>query len=542
MENIRKIRKGKDVVVKWPLYRRENGERVPYIINPANAKLRVMSPLGEIQAKEVKFNNNVVEWTFRGSEQEYVGNYTLIFVENDGQPGMVTVDTCKAFALVAHSCEETPDVGGDVVTEAVMLEGDVAFAPVVIEVGSAYDDTELREMIEEQDTKLTELSAEVNEVAEKINNINPTPMVSVTYAELVALRDNGELVAGSYYRITDYITTTAQENTQSANHPFDVIVLALSENTIAEEAYAIQSARDTDGYFANSNLAAWKLWYSLDNDTERFAWADEENGKGVICRMIDEWNNDIPYDFKNIQFKRSLIFENGYAEFSESGEETWVYTFAGQSYHINNDEWSGMVDGSLESPSGHMSDENTSTFHDNTIKPYIVLYNGNDIYAECGLRYLNDIVFLGYWEKIGSANEEDMPYYYAFCCHSNSFNYNCHSNSFNYNCYGNSFGNDCYFNSFGNYCYFNSFGNGCCSNSFGNDCSSNSFGNYCNSNSFGNSCYSNSFGNYCYYNSFGNDCYHVELSEHTIHQTASVSYNGDIKMFNLADLADLLKK
>ena len=26
----------------------------------------------------------------------------------------------------------------------------------------------------------------------------------------------------------------------------------------------------------------------LDNDTERFAWADDQNGKGVIYRMIHE--------------------------------------------------------------------------------------------------------------------------------------------------------------------------------------------------------------------------------------------------------------
>ena len=147
-------------------------------------------------------------------------------------------------------------------------------------------------------------------------------LTPIAYADLVRLRDNGELVAGSFYRITDYITTTAQENTQSAVHPFDIIVLALSENTLAEEAYAIQSARDTDGYFAECNLSAWKLWYSLDNNTERFAWADEVNGKGVIYRMIDEWNNDVPYDFKNIKFKRYILnADNAFAtDIAKGGE------------------------------------------------------------------------------------------------------------------------------------------------------------------------------------------------------------------------------
>lgn len=44
----------------------------------------------------------------------------------------------------------------------------------------------------------------------------------------------------------------------------------------------------------------------MDNDTNRFAWADD-TGRGVIYRMIDEWNNDCPYDFKNILFRRYKI-------------------------------------------------------------------------------------------------------------------------------------------------------------------------------------------------------------------------------------------
>ena len=354
------------------------------------------------------------------------------------------------------------------------------------------------------DAKLTELST-------KVENINPTQMVSVTYAELVALRDNGELIAGMQYRITDYVTTTAQENTKSAGHQFDVIVTADNKNTLNEVARACLHEEDTYFSEADANLAAWQIWYSLDNDTERFAWADAENGKGVIYRMIDEFENDIPYDFKNIQFVRILRFDNGFAEFSEGGISTWVYTFCANSYHINNDEWSELKDGSLESPYGHMSDENTSTFHHNSMKPRIMYYNGNDVYQECGKAYLNDNVFLGYWEEIGSANEEDMPYYYAYCSYGNSFGEGCYSNSFGEGCNSNSFGNYCNSNSFGNNCNSNSFGEGCYSNSFGNNCYSNSFGNYCYSNSFGNYCNSNSFGNNCYSNSFGNSSQSNEL-------------------------------
>ena len=127
------------------------------------------------------------------------------------------------------------------------------------------------------------------------------PMVPIIWSELKNMRDNSSLVAGTQYRITDYITTTIQENTTSAGHQFDIIVTALDESTLSEEAKAIQ--HDGDTYFNNANLSAWQLWYCLDNDAEKYTWADTDNGKGVIYRMIDEFNNECPYDFKNIQFR-----------------------------------------------------------------------------------------------------------------------------------------------------------------------------------------------------------------------------------------------
>lgn len=308
-------------------------------------------------------------------------------------------------------------------------------------------------------------------------------LVATTWAELKALRDGGDLVAGTLYRITDYNCTTTQENTRSAGHQFDVIVLALSENKLAEEGWAMMNesnvydvtfsdgvtkkcyiyktgegaynivncddllGQSVDGmtdadwtineenktiiisegaelssidstienlpynYFQNSNLSAWKVWYCLDNDKSRFAWADDSvdegspanitttsdvsgvrvrstsddviqnnityyawsptngrgleytlsetpsvgdhiykegkggdlddlegitvtsytspiqgtglpNGRGVIYRLIDEWGNDVAYDFKNIQFE--LLIDDGYYE-PQSQETAWVY-------------------------------------------------------------------------------------------------------------------------------------------------------------------------------------------------------------------------
>ena len=96
-------------------------------------------------------------------------------------------------------------------------------------------------------------------------------IIETSYLKLRSWRDNGKLIPGMKYRITDYKTTTIQSNTSSAGYPFDIIVTALDEKTLSEEACAIQNK--SESYFNNRNLAAWKIWYSLDNKW----WTSDES-------------------------------------------------------------------------------------------------------------------------------------------------------------------------------------------------------------------------------------------------------------------------
>ena len=121
----------------------------------------------------------------------------------------------------------------------------------------------------------------IKNTANDIVDFTPISIVNIAYNELKNLRDNSKLKPSQYYRITDFVTTVANDpEAQSAGHPFDIIVMATKENKLQEECYAIQHEGDT--YFANCNLAAWKIWYCLDNDTPKYMWADTGNGKGVI--------------------------------------------------------------------------------------------------------------------------------------------------------------------------------------------------------------------------------------------------------------------
>ena len=139
---------------------------------------------------------------------------------------------------------------------------------------------------------------------------------SVTYEELLELRNSSRLQPGMQYRIIDYVTVGPDFNSnyyKSAGNMFDVVVTADSSSTLKEDAEVMH--REGDTYFNNCKLAEWKIKYCLDNDMYRFETLYSENGKGVIYWMRDENGNECPYDFKNIKIRREfllqgLLFEN----------------------------------------------------------------------------------------------------------------------------------------------------------------------------------------------------------------------------------------
>ena len=290
-------------------------------------------------------------------------------------------------------------------------------------------------------------------------------ILSIKYESLKALRDSDQLIPGRQYRIIDYTCTTTQENTTEAGNVFDIIVTADSNNKLNEEARAINHYFDNleDDHFKDCNLSAWNIWYCLDNDANRFAWSDETTGKGVIYRMIDEFGNDCPYDFKNIQFYRKHDTTTGlYSIISDATNGTPCYTFSS----ATPDSTGKFADTSLSI---------SNNVYSNVIKQCI---NFN-------IQQLNNNCFFGT---------------------------NCYCNTFGNDCENNSFGDNCSNNIFGNDCDHNIFGDSCSNNIFGNDCDNNAFGDYCSDNSVGNTCSNNTFGGHCSYSAFGNKCQYIKFA------------------------------
>lgn len=334
----------------------------------------------------------------------------------------------------------------------------------------------------------------------------------ITWSELKTLRDSSGLTPGKQYRITDYNTTTSQQNTQAAGHQFDIIVVADSANKLNENARAVLHNGDT--YFTSATLEAWELKYDIDNDATKYAWADTSAaGRGVIYYMKDEWNNECPYDFKNIQFKVGAKTQPG------TIADVFYYTFS-------------LATGT-----------NDATVTDHSLNGAYCFGNKMGVYINSSKQTLPFNVF-----RNTSATS---------ACNSNTFGYNCQSNTFGDGCYTNTFGNGCRNNTFGNGCQSNTFGNGCYANTFGNNCGSNTFGNGCYTNTFGDNCSSNTFGNICqsntfetvccfnifgnnclfntfgnssYYNSFGNHCQQIIFNKDYVHNVIVENGNSYITL------------
>ena len=226
-------------------------------------------------------------------------------------------------------------------------------------------------------------------------------------------------------------------------------------NIIIENGEFISGIVQPGEHYAN--LPAWELKYCLDNDEVRFSWANPD-GRGVVYYMKDEYNNEAPYDFKNIRFKWHFDNPDNPAEatglpswFFDS--DNWFYTFS----ELVEDEDSGDIEIRDRSVYNRSEESGTYSVMNNKIYPI-----KDDLSYEYSLL---PNIFIG----IGN--------YYT--CNSNILKTNCFNNIFINKATHNVFENSCVGNSFFlgiNGC---TFGFGCCYNTFMSDIYECTFGKEC---------------------------------------------------------------
>ena len=396
------------------------------------------------------------------------------------------------------------------------------------------------------------IAAALTDLDERIDNIDVDYLINVTYSELVTLRNNGELKAGKQYRITDYITTVDSSDTMGASaltHQFDIIVTADDDSTLNENARAI--LHDGDSYFSGCNLSAWSLKYSLDNDEDRFEWADTTNGKGVIYYMKDEWDNECPYDFKNVTFVRYEITAS-----TKASEMNGLYAFGSNSFHgvSVSDTPLNVLTFTIYNNSQDVIYDNSlyGACTSNTIKPWINVNTGKMFLPNNVFMHTDTHLVSGNYIGINSVNNTFNGHAfsnYLGCdsadnifgitsqynklggmCQSNIFSndakhnkignnnkYNmfrksCYYNELDVACQNNTLGEGCIYNKLGCECTYNTLGEDCSKNTIGMRSGLNTFSDLCKNNIIGNMSSSNSFGDYCSNNIIGNESGHNTFS------------------------------
>ena len=389
----------------------------------------------------------------------------------------------------------SPDVSGNFIKVA-MTDS----STVTIFDGSAY--ATKQQVIDNEYIVATAL----NDLNNRIDNIDVELLTNITYDELKELRDTSALTPGMLYRITDYVTSLSSELTDasSAMHPFDIVVTADTSSVLNESAKAV--VHDGDEYFVGQDLNAWELKYSLDNDSSAYTWADS-SGKGVIYYMKDDKNNRCNYDFKNVMYE----FTDSSASFIDAG--TWYYTFSDTSdgtvkdFSLSLDPERECRDNILNSITEHTASLSHSVICSSS--SYIVeneigaIENMVIAYAFVG----NKITF-AYNSVIGGicrSNNIDLV-------QNTQIGANCQSNSvkqlincvigdtFTWNTVG--IASNC---TFGNNVQLNDIGDYFANSTMGNGCTANAIGPYCNC-KFGNSCSDNTIEAQCFGIEFGHNC------------------------------------
>ena len=159
--------------------------------------------------------------------------------------------------------------------------------------------------------------------------------------------------------------------------------------------------------------------------------------KGVIYRMIDEYNNDCPYDFKNILFERSQTWKDENIDFSLVKDNKLTNDF----YHTFHD---------IKQNCDDSLNKGNYPCRNNRIKPY----------TKSGKQILNNTIFLGNGAESNEIAENNYFNTFAENTFNNTFGRGFQNNIFSKNCSYNVIGDKCALNKFyGGYVSYNKMGN-----------------------------------------------------------------------------------
>lgn len=97
---MKKIRFGNDIPIAWTINRNDQ----PEDFTGKTLRLTMTGTSGTTEVTDYTIEGNVLRWMFWGKDQHKPSTYHFCLVENGGEEGMFTIDTCDVLRLVSRSC------------------------------------------------------------------------------------------------------------------------------------------------------------------------------------------------------------------------------------------------------------------------------------------------------------------------------------------------------------------------------------------------------------------------------------------------------
>ena len=97
---MKKIRLGNDIPIEWAINRNDQ----PEDFTGKTLRLTMIGTSGTTEVTDYTIEGNVLRWMFWGKDQHKPSTYHFCLVENGGEEGMFTIDTCDVLKLVNRSC------------------------------------------------------------------------------------------------------------------------------------------------------------------------------------------------------------------------------------------------------------------------------------------------------------------------------------------------------------------------------------------------------------------------------------------------------
>jgi hypothetical protein len=380
--------------------------------------------------------------------------------------------------------------------------------------------------IPDYDTITITLTSDLENYATKsyvnnaINDYSATweNFTNTTFNQLTSLKANNQLIAGKYYRISDFQlmwrNQSINDNTVKMGLSAEpLIVLALSGNRISHEAKSELYPQDTVYYDVDATSS--NSWGTINNNTAI------PNFKGWIYRRIDhKLNIDIPWDWRHITVNccrpdmTSISLYNSattYSLYSVVKNASNKLYYSVQNNNTNksllNTNWWLPVSDLVEGNTYFVTDESYG----------FRAYNKNGSFvslpADTSTRiqqptFTSSLVSQGTFQLIDCNNIKiEGGYSNVFLGtvnNSNTIGTRFNSNTIGSEFYNNTIGNRFEFNTIGTRFYFNTIGNGFDFNTIGNTFYSNTIGNFFYFNTIASSFQYNTIGIFFESNTIGN--------------------------------------